>query len=166
MNTSTPCEGADDWFVSSNRGAGDKPSADRENDLANSLRSKLTCLTRCPVRKECMETALSYEDNHHWVWGGYAGHERQHIAEQGPLVAPGVMAPARLDRINEWIDYRLTREEAAERWGMTVAGVTTALGRYIWWLRVNQSDPWTVLQATDGNSGDEMAQTVENVRAA
>lgn len=156
----TPCHGRGDWFAVDNRGGTDrsrKTKAEMEQDVSDILRAKLTCLTRCKVRKQCMETALSFEDNNHWVWGGYGGGERARILEDGPLPVPSDGAAVRFDRVNQFIDFHLLRSEAAELWGMTERGVETALNRYIWDLRVIQGDQWVMLPAKE--TKEQLAQS-------
>ena len=170
METTTPCQQRDtqEWFAPDNRGGiiGGKSPEQREQDVSDSLRAKLICMTRCPVRKQCMETALSYEDNNYWIWGGYSGPERQRIQDDGHLTAPDNTTLARFDRINEFIDYHLLRSEAAERWGISERGVESLLHRYIWDLRIAQGDPWVVLHEVEDSSMSDSRKNDESVRAA
>jgi hypothetical protein len=167
-----PCHERDDWFTLDNRGStGAKTPAELEADCSNAIRTKLTCMTRCKMRKQCMKAALDFEgeEYHRWfVWGGYSPGERRRISRTGPIPAPGHSSAARFDRINEFIDYHLTRSEAAERWGITERAVETVLNRYLWDLRVAQEDVWVVLRdnETEKFPSTDMAQQPDSVRAA
>jgi hypothetical protein len=92
-----------------------------------------------------MVTAMGFgEDNDHWVWGGYTGAERAMIRQKGYVKAPK-QRQSKLDagRLDEFLDYHLSFEECAERWGLAnVRSVYRTLTDHLWALR--DGDEWTV----------------------
>lgn len=150
----TPCDDSTAWFVEDLRKDSEPgvfiSAEDRRSNREAIIRAKLTCATRCRFRRQCMESALvmDAEDNN-WVWGGYTGHERSSILNDGPLKVPAEVQSQRyrMDpaRVSEFLDYHLTLEEAADRWGVTLRHAEYSLKYYIWNQRVQQGDPWVTL---------------------
>lgn len=189
-----PCHERDDWFVPDNRGGNRKglPEGDPrlEENVSISIRAKLTCLTRCKMRQECMEKALRYESDemhplrregetagaaqsHRWgIWGGYSAQERTRLARSGPLKPTPQAAAKRAPALAaEFVDYHLLRSEAAERWGLTERSVESLLHRYIWDLRIEQGDPWVMARTESPGRNDvrkrnSTEEPLRTVRAA
>lgn len=150
----TPCDDSDAWFVEDMRKTsipGERVSVEeRRTNREAIIRAKLTCMTRCPIRKDCMEQALSFTDfDQHFVYGGYMGLERQTIVDGTPLRAPAEAAAPGYqlsrERLDEFLDYHLTFEEAAERWGVTLRQAERLLMYGVWQQRVVQGDSWVML---------------------
>lgn len=150
----TPCDDSTAWFVEDLRKDSEPgvfiSADDRRANREAILRAKLTCATRCRWKRQCMETALDidHQDNN-WVWGGYTGHERSSILNDGPLKVPAEVASQRYNldpaRADEFLDHHLTLEEAADRWGVTLRHAEYSLKYHIWNRRLRAGDPWVTL---------------------
>lgn len=170
-----PCEGSDAWLVedmstTSSPGLIHTPG-ERQANREAILRAKLTCLTWCHRRAECMQGELEFgPDAQFFVYGGYSGTERTRLLRSGPLPPPAEAAAGtyRLDadlRIAEFLDYHLTLDECAERWNTTPRYAEKVLKYSIWNLRAEQGDPWVMLHDVNVSSRDVDATDTE-VRAA